>query len=375
MIGPHGVPSSGGGGPPFVGDGSGLTGYAPSFSVGNADTASALSAGGSYVQWDGSDGGWVIGSPWIGNQDGWVSIDTNAHLLGSGDNNTMIDWSSWNTGIKFFGQAAFFNSIAFLDSGGQFLYTTGQQLTQGSGTVLMMPGGAPLADDSNRLFYGNGSLFGDASGFVYGDGSNLTGNATGLSVGFANEASTVDNVMLTQISVDTINAYSTSGMRLDIANGGFKNTNNGNFILDVINGLYYSDSFGSVLSADLVNKILYNNSNASVFAWGGSFVTGNGSGLNPAIATSNSTATATFNTSKQNETIYETSSTLIAALTIALPSTTMVGQILTYVSNRVVTAVTVTGTVVAGPALTTFGAAGSAAWQAVDTSGSFIRTK
>lgn len=208
------------------------------------------------------------------------------------------------------------------------------------------------------------------NGAFSGDGSSLTGYASFLNVG---NADTAFGVSADQISVNTINSNGGGPMVLALTAGGFKNTSNNNFIFDLINGLYYADSFSSVLSADLVSRTLNNTSSATVFSWAGAFITGDGSGLNPAVTTSNSTATATFNTSKQSETIYETSTTLIAALTIALPSTTIIGQILRYVSNRVVTAVTVTGTVVAGPALTTFGAAGVAAWQAVDTSGTFIR--
>lgn len=90
------------------------------------------------------------------------------------------------------------------------------------------------------------------------------------------------------------------------------------------------------------------------------------------VMTSNTTATATFNTATNDETIYDTSTTLISALTIALPSTTRVGQILRYVSNRTVTTTTVTGTVLVG-ATPVLAANSSIAYQAVNTSGSFIR--
>lgn len=89
--------------------------------------------------------------------------------------------------------------------------------------------------------------------------------------------------------------------------------------------------------------------------------------------TQNNTATATFNTTSNNETIYDTSSTLAASLTINLPGTSVAGQILRYVSNRVVTTVTVNGTVSVGAALTTLAANSSVAWQAIDASGTFIR--
>jgi hypothetical protein len=88
--------------------------------------------------------------------------------------------------------------------------------------------------------------------------------------------------------------------------------------------------------------------------------------------TSNTTATATFNTSKNDETIYDTSTTLITALTIALPSTTRVGQTLRYVSNRTVTTTTVTGTVTVG-ASPTLAQNTAIAYQAINTTGSFIR--
>jgi hypothetical protein len=95
--------------------------------------------------------------------------------------------------------------------------------------------------------------------------------------------------------------------------------------------------------------------------------------VNPSVTmTSNTTATATFNTSNNDETIYDTSTTLLTALTIALPSTTRVGQILRYVSNRTVTTTTVTGTVAVG-ASPTLAQNTAIAYQAINTTGSFLR--
>lgn len=263
-------PSGGGSATPSGPAGGDLSGTYPNPSV-IGGTANALSDGGSYILWDGADGGWNIGSPWIGNQDGYVSIDTNAHLLGSADNNTMVDWSNWNTGLQLFGQNLFFNSRPFLTDGGDFLYPSGGLLTNSSGNQLLMPGGSLLSDANNYIYGGNGAPIADANGFLYGDASNLTGNANSLSVSFANfanEASSVDNVMLPQIYTDNINAYSSSGLRLDIANGGFKNTNNSNFIYDIINGQIYSDSFFAVLSADFNNRILYSTT-TNIMSWAG----------------------------------------------------------------------------------------------------------
>lgn len=82
---------------------------------------------------------------------------------------------------------------------------------------------------------------------------------------------------------------------------------------------------------------------------------------------------ATFNSVGRNETIYDTSGSVLSNLTIVLPTSTVAGQILRYVSKAGATLVTVTGTVSIGAAVTTLAANASVAWQAVDGSGMFIR--
>lgn len=92
------------------------------------------------------------------------------------------------------------------------------------------------------------------------------------------------------------------------------------------------------------------------------------------IITSNSTSVVTFNTTGDNETIYKSSAFLLVSATITLPTTTSIGQILRYVVNSGITTVTLVGTIVAGnPTLTTLAQYGSVAWQAINTTGSFVR--
>lgn len=89
--------------------------------------------------------------------------------------------------------------------------------------------------------------------------------------------------------------------------------------------------------------------------------------------TANNTGTITFNSSGNSETIYNTVATLIAAATITLPSSTVAGQTLRYVSAAIITTLTVSGTVSIGAAITTLAANGSVTYQAINTGGSFVR--
>jgi len=91
-------------------------------------------------------------------------------------------------------------------------------------------------------------------------------------------------------------------------------------------------------------------------------------------ATNNNTATATFNTTGTNQTIYNTGGTTLATLTLTLPATTLVGQVVRYTTLPAVTSVTVTGgTVLIGAAVTSLSANQTIAYQAVNTTGSFVR--
>lgn len=94
---------------------------------------------------------------------------------------------------------------------------------------------------------------------------------------------------------------------------------------------------------------------------------------NMPVMTLNTTSTITFNTAGNNETIYNTSGSLLATGTITLPTTTVAGQILRYVSKTGITLVTVTGTVSVGATVTSLAGTVSVAWQAVNTTGTFVR--
>jgi hypothetical protein len=93
-----------------------------------------------------------------------------------------------------------------------------------------------------------------------------------------------------------------------------------------------------------------------------------GSGL----MTANTTSTVTFNTSGNSETVYNSSASTLGSLTLALPVTSSVGQILRYFTAGAVTTVTVTGTVI-GAALTSMSANQTVIYQAVNTTGTFVR--
>lgn len=91
------------------------------------------------------------------------------------------------------------------------------------------------------------------------------------------------------------------------------------------------------------------------------------------VMTANSTGTITFNSDSKPETIYNTSSSIIASAAITLPTSSAPGQICRYVTAGAVTTVTMAGgTVDAGAALTTLLANSSVAWQS-NASGHWIR--
>jgi hypothetical protein len=94
-----------------------------------------------------------------------------------------------------------------------------------------------------------------------------------------------------------------------------------------------------------------------------------------ALVTSNTTATITFNTSLQSETIYNTSASTIASSTITLPTASFDGQTLTYFTHGAHTAVTMAGGTVVGAALTSLSADQTVEWKASATSGTWIRTR
>src|ERR1700734_2159789 len=95
--------------------------------------------------------------------------------------------------------------------------------------------------------------------------------------------------------------------------------------------------------------------------------------VNPVTMTSNSTGTATFNSSSNSETIYDSSSTTVAALTITLPTTSIPGQLCSYATAAIVTTITMAGgTVDIGSALTASPANGVFIWEC-DVSGHWIR--
>ena len=100
----------------------------------------------------------------------------------------------------------------------------------------------------------------------------------------------------------------------------------------------------------------------------------NGSSFVPfssTVMTNNNTATATFNTAGYNETIYNTGVSTLASCTITLPATSSIGQICRYSSSPLVASVTIAGTVTFGTPVTAL--VGTIAYQAINTTGSFIR--
>lgn len=95
--------------------------------------------------------------------------------------------------------------------------------------------------------------------------------------------------------------------------------------------------------------------------------------IGSSLMTLNTTATAGYNSVGNSETIYNTNSSTLSTLALTLPTTTSVGQVCRYITNGIVTTLTVTGTVVIGAAVTSLAALQSISFQAINTTGSFVR--
>lgn len=87
--------------------------------------------------------------------------------------------------------------------------------------------------------------------------------------------------------------------------------------------------------------------------------------INGTVMTANTTATVAFNTAGNSEHVYNTSASTMASLAITLSTSAVADQVNRYSTHGVCTAVTVTGTVSVGAAVTSLTADSSVAWQAI----------
>jgi len=226
----------------------------------------------------------------------------------------------------------------------------------GAGATIVMSGGA-----------GGTSGNGGVAGGIVTSGSAASGATNGAAGGFIVTSASASHP---GGSINT--SGGTSGA------GGAVNTSGGT-----------SGAGGSIQTSNAGGSIDTTGNGSFQFGYAGNRITLQGTtGANgkfitlPAITgtvsldsamTSNSTSTATFNTNMQDETIYNSSGTTVASLTITLPSTNRLGQVVRYVTAAVTTTVTISGTVLIGAAVTTLGANGSIAYQSVSANGSWIR--
>lgn len=94
------------------------------------------------------------------------------------------------------------------------------------------------------------------------------------------------------------------------------------------------------------------------------------------VLTSNTTAAITFNASGNSEVIYNSNSATLLTGTITLPTTTVTGQVVQYVSKGAVTTLTMSGgTIDIGTTLTALVANASVQFIATGTNGHFVRTQ
>ena len=105
-------------------------------------------------------------------------------------------------------------------------------------------------------------------------------------------------------------------------------------------------------------------------------LTGPTNSSNMTVPVTTSTATSgsvSFGSVKNDETIYFSNSSTITSITVVLPTMTKVGQICRIHSKSAITTLTLTGTLTDGATLTTLAALGTAAFQATNTTGTFIK--
>ncbi|HEY3762403.1 MAG TPA: VCBS repeat-containing protein [Verrucomicrobiae bacterium] len=123
------------------------------------------------------------------------------------------------------------------------------------------------------------------------------------------------------------------------------------------------------------NNFFTGNTFAGAFFDGGHF-SGNGGGLTNILHATTSTATSgtvTAATIYQSETTYLSNASTIPSLTIALPTSTVVGQTFLIHTKSAVTALTVTGGSFVDAAVTSLTAGQTVIYEAVTTTGMYIR--
>lgn len=327
-----------------------------------------LSISGSYVGQSALIGGNNIhlnsdGSASFGN--GTASIDAagnitaNQFILGSGFGELAADGS------------------ATLANGNFVVMTTGQVILTGAdsmgGPALQITdtvgGSNYIQMDSN--FYSAYALLGVMDGdafFQYG------GNATGFRIEQGGGA--LGELDCANVNVNDGVSFLNNDGSVVFSSGDFTVDVDGNVACHQIQ-LFGSNFITSAGFASLGNGFFTVDVSGNIVGLtatiGPVTINNNGSVTGLVVTTSNTTATATFNTAGRSETIYDNSASTIASLAINLPATTVAGQILRYVTKGVATIVTVSGTVSIGAAVTTLAANASIAYQAVDTAGTFIR--
>jgi len=235
----------------------------------------------------------------------------------------------------------------------------------------------PALSGTNLFVFGSGMVSGrlsvgatnaplvNAGAQSYIDGLvNVTGNAPAFAL-------TRTNNYQWLTFIDGNNCYNVGNFGPNFASY-FAVSPGGNIAFGVSSGLSdYSPPFQVIEpTAQFSGTVVATNG----FAAAGGIFSGNGSGLtNLVLMTANSSATVTFNAAGNSETQFNVSLSTIASLTINLPTTSIPGEIVRYVSAAAATSVAVNGTVAIGAALTSLAANSSVAWQAVNASGSWVR--
>jgi hypothetical protein len=180
--------------------------------------------------------------------------------------------------------------------------------------------------------------------------------------GSTNSANPGTGALLRLISGNTLSQG--WGWSMDSSGNLFLNERSGN-------GTYYSVPKLVAANATVSTMAKFDGSKALVSASAGTDYQA------PTVMTSNTTATITFNTLGNPETIYNTSSSTIVTATITLPATSAAGQLLTYVSNGAITTLTITGGTedVGGTLPATLAANTTLQFQETGTGGHYVRIK
>lgn len=233
-----------------------------------------------------------------------------------------------------------------------------------------------IYDGTNFQIVGNGTTYGFSTGLV------LTGNVVTVSTNLATYSAQAPNStalaalgdapdatggLLSFAGIGTITEGFDSTI-LKSANIGSSVQAYNSSLAAIASGTYTGATSITTLGTIATGTIPWANLS-------GIPTTRTGYGIAPTM-TSNTTSTITFNTSGNDETIYNPSASTLSAATLTLPTTAGQGERLTYQTHGIITTLTTSGQTVDGWASpTSMTADSSIVFQCESANGHFVRVK